>query len=64
MCAQTELLVELGDDLADYEDDVAANSFNVYRCFLAMYGEQDGQAQLTAFIQEVRTGARPLTLSQ
>ena len=27
--ATTELLVELGDDLADYEDDVAANSFNV-----------------------------------
>jgi hypothetical protein len=26
-----ELLVDIGDDLTDYEDDVADNSFNVYR---------------------------------
>jgi hypothetical protein len=27
-----ELLVDVGDDLTDYEDDVLANSFNIYRC--------------------------------
>ena len=26
-----ELLVDIGDDLTDYEDDVEANSFNIYR---------------------------------
>ena len=26
-----ELLVDVGDDLTDYEDDVIANSFNIYR---------------------------------
>jgi hypothetical protein len=26
-----ELLVDIGDDLTDYEDDVIANSFNIYR---------------------------------
>ena len=26
-----ELLVDIGDDLTDYEDDVCANSFNIYR---------------------------------
>ena len=26
-----ELLVDVGDDLTDYEDDVCANSFNIYR---------------------------------
>jgi hypothetical protein len=30
-CRVDELLVDIGDDLTDYEDDVAANSFNVYR---------------------------------
>ena len=31
-----ELLIEIGDDLADYEDDVLARSFNVYRLFLTL----------------------------
>ena len=26
-----ELLVDIGDDLTDYEDDVVNNSFNIYR---------------------------------
>jgi hypothetical protein len=30
-CQVDEMLVDIGDDLTDYEDDVAANSFNVYR---------------------------------
>ena len=31
-----ELMVEIGDDLVDYDDDVLARSFNVYRLFLAL----------------------------
>jgi hypothetical protein len=26
-----EMLIDIGDDLTDYEDDVMANSFNIYR---------------------------------
>jgi hypothetical protein len=26
-----EVLIDIGDDLTDYEDDVMANSFNIYR---------------------------------
>jgi hypothetical protein len=26
-----EILIDIGDDLTDYEDDVMANSFNIYR---------------------------------
>eukprot|EP00775_Hariotina_reticulata_P003202 gene3202-3479_t len=33
-----EMLVDIGDDLTDYEDDVMANSFNVYRGFIHLYG--------------------------
>eukprot|EP00439_Symbiodinium_sp_Y106_P081759 s367_g20.t2 len=35
--ATSEILVEIGDDLVDYFDDVERNSFNLYRCFLAMF---------------------------
>ena len=37
-----ERLVDIGDDLTDYEDDVVANSFNIYRCLLAL---ERGRAQ-------------------
>ncbi|KAK9809328.1 hypothetical protein WJX73_005159 [Symbiochloris irregularis] len=33
-----ERLVDMGDDLVDYEDDVLANSFNVLRGFVHLYG--------------------------
>jgi hypothetical protein len=26
-----EMLIDIGDDLTDYEDDVVANSFNIFR---------------------------------
>mmetsp|Transcript_33697 Transcript_33697/g.63471 ORF Transcript_33697/g.63471 Transcript_33697/m.63471 type:complete len:400 (-) Transcript_33697:402-1601(-) len=35
----SELLVEIADDLFDYEEDVLANVFNVYRMFLYIHGE-------------------------
>jgi hypothetical protein len=36
--AHSELLVELADDLYDYEEDVASGAFNIYRCLVAMRG--------------------------
>ena len=43
---KAELLAEIADDLYDYETDVQANTFNIYRCFLAMYGNDEGPRQL------------------
>jgi len=33
-----ELLVDIGDDLTDYEDDVERNSFNIFRCYAHLFG--------------------------
>jgi len=30
--------------------DVERNSFNIYRCFLALYGPEHGRKEMTAFI--------------
>jgi hypothetical protein len=38
--AWNEQLVDLHDDLVDYEEDITSNSFNVYRCYVALYGEE------------------------
>ncbi|MEW5300256.1 MAG: hypothetical protein WDW36_003198 [Sanguina aurantia] len=35
-----EMLVDIGDDLFDYEDDVIANSFNILRAFVHIHGEE------------------------
>lgn len=37
-----ERLVDIADDLADYEDDVECNSFNLLRCFVALHGAKAG----------------------
>jgi hypothetical protein len=34
------MLVDIGDDLTDYEDDVEVNSFNILRAFVHLYGAQ------------------------
>lgn len=49
--AASEKLVELGDDLTDYTEDVQRNSFNVYRCFIALYGPERGRENLSAWIK-------------
>jgi DNA-binding SARP family transcriptional activator len=49
----SELLVEISDDLFDYEDDVLNNTFNVYRLFLAMYGPMQGQLELAQWISSI-----------
>jgi len=48
--AASEVLVEVGDDLTDYAEDVERNSFNVYRCFLALYGADRGPEEMRSFI--------------
>ncbi|KAG2490904.1 hypothetical protein HYH03_010817 [Edaphochlamys debaryana] len=35
-----EMLVDMSDDLCDYEDDVLANSFNIFRCYCHVYGRE------------------------
>merc|ERR1712130_546968 len=41
-----ELIIEIGDDLFDYEDDVIKQSFNVYRMFLKLYPSDTKLASL------------------
>ena len=48
----SELLVEVGDDLFDYEEDVGKNCFNVLRLFLHMYGPREAATMLAKFIGE------------
>ena len=48
-----ERLVDIGDDLTDYEDDVAANSFNLLRCFISLYGTAAAPLRLIELISEV-----------
>ena len=38
-----ERLVDISDDLADYEDDVEANSFNILRCYVRLYDIKAGE---------------------
>lgn len=40
-----ELLIDIGDDLTDYEDDVVANSFNIFRGYVYLFG-RDAPPQL------------------
>jgi hypothetical protein len=44
----SELLVEISDDLFDYEEDVVNNSFNILRMFLYIYGSQEGPIMLVS----------------
>lgn len=48
----SEFLVEVSDDLFDYEDDVLENSFNVLRMFVRIYGSVGAPAMLAKFIVE------------
>ncbi|KAL1820400.1 hypothetical protein DCAR_0416733 [Daucus carota subsp. sativus] len=48
----SEFLVEVSDDLFDYEDDVLENSFNVLRMFVRIYGSGRAPVMLAKFIAE------------
>ncbi|CAM6086365.1 unnamed protein product [Calypogeia fissa] len=50
--AVSELLVEISDDLYDYEDDVLKNSFNVLRMLVKVYGPAKAPKILAKFISE------------
>ncbi|XP_030463309.1 uncharacterized protein LOC115683049 isoform X6 [Syzygium oleosum] len=48
----SEYLVEISDDLFDYEDDVLENSFNILRMFVKIYGASTAPAMLAKSITE------------
>ncbi|XP_017418713.1 uncharacterized protein LOC108329156 isoform X2 [Vigna angularis] len=48
----SEFLVEVSDDLYDYEDDVLENSFNILRMFIRIYGPLAAPAMLAKHISE------------
>jgi hypothetical protein len=48
-----ERLVDIGDDLTDYEEDVVGNSFNILRCFISLYGTADAPLRLIQLISEL-----------
>eukprot|EP00877_Chromochloris_zofingiensis_P013833 jgi/Chrzof1/8703/Cz03g21080.t1 len=47
-----EMLVDIGDDLVDYEDDVIRDSFNIYRGYIHLFGE-DAQMKLVQRISQL-----------
>lgn len=48
----SEFLVEVSDDLFDYEDDVLENNFNILRMFVRIYGPSMAPAMLAKYIAE------------
>ncbi len=54
--ATDEYLTDIGDDLTDYEEDVAANSFNILRCYVHLFGA-DAQMRLVRRAWQWRTAA-------
>ncbi|XP_058010328.1 uncharacterized protein LOC110666648 isoform X3 [Hevea brasiliensis] len=48
----SEFLVEVSDDLFDYEDDVLENNFNILRMFVRIYGPSTAPVMLAKYIAE------------
>ncbi|KAJ4714471.1 ATP synthase subunit B [Melia azedarach] len=48
----SEFLVEISDDLFDYEDDVLENNFNILRMFVRIYGPSTAPTMLAKYITE------------
>ncbi|KAK8556684.1 hypothetical protein V6N13_064701 [Hibiscus sabdariffa] len=48
----SEFLVEISDDLFDYEDDVLENNFNILRMFVKIYGPSTAPAMLAKHITD------------
>ncbi|CAN6269980.1 unnamed protein product [Urochloa humidicola] len=48
----SEFLVEISDDLYDYEEDVMSNTFNILRMFAAIYGPSEAPNMLAKCISE------------
>ncbi|XP_078440241.1 ATP synthase subunit B [Wolffia australiana] len=49
----SELLVEISDDLYDYEEDVIENNFNILRMFVRLYGPQTAPPQLAKRVTQI-----------
>ena len=60
--SSSELLIEIGDDLFDYEADVERNSFNIFRVFVALYGAA-AEMQLITWISELEAQYDQLLLT-
>ncbi|XP_045814518.1 uncharacterized protein LOC123908057 isoform X1 [Trifolium pratense] len=56
----SEFLVEVSDDLYDYEDDVLENNFNVLRMFIRIYGASTAPAMLAKCITEAESKYKSL----
>ena len=54
-----ETLVDLADDLFDYEEDVAKNTFNVYRCYLRAHPPTDPGAAGAALAELIARAVGP-----
>ncbi|GAB2230932.1 hypothetical protein Droror1_Dr00015230 [Drosera rotundifolia] len=48
----SEFLVEIADDMFDYEEDVLENNFNILRMFVGIYGTSAAPTMLAKFISE------------
>ncbi|KAF5192598.1 Atp synthase subunit b [Thalictrum thalictroides] len=48
----SEFLVEVSDDLFDYEDDVIDNNFNILRMFVGVYGASMASVMLAKYITD------------
>ncbi|KAH9712956.1 ATP synthase subunit b [Citrus sinensis] len=48
----SEFLVEISDDLFDYEDDVLENNFNILRMFVRIYGPATAPTMIAKYITE------------
>jgi hypothetical protein len=48
----SEVLIEIGDDLVDYEDDVLKGSFNIYRCYVRLFGAE-APMRMVAYVSQV-----------
>ncbi|KAK9839710.1 hypothetical protein WJX81_007737 [Elliptochloris bilobata] len=57
--AVDEALVDIGDDLVDYEDDVLKNSFNIYRGYVHLFAEE-AQLKLVERISHLEARHRAL----
>lgn len=49
-----EMLLDIGDDLVDYEDDVLGNCFNIYRAYVHLFG-LEAELKLVCYIMELET---------
>lgn len=57
----SEVLVEISDDLFDYEEDVLHNSFNILRMFVSIFGPSEAPYMLAQVIAEAEEKYRELS---